>query len=126
MANYSFRIKTIIGITFICIFVIYINYFYAYFSRTQNSYPEIVEISSNSVNKNFLTYEKNFMQARESLPATGVIGYAVDCYKYGLDSGDKLNSLKKIDYDCLAKIYIAQYTLAPLVLVRSNNPTIIF
>lgn len=57
-------------------------------------------------------YEKRFEAAKGMLPEHGVIGYRSDCSDMH-------------DINCIARFYIAQYALSPIILDRSPARTLI-
>ncbi len=94
------------------------------------SWPEdvstkIIDFPCNIITKNISLYDKMLHKAKTTLPAAGVIGYSADCYNINYNYANGSNPLTEIDYDCLAGIYAVQYALAPLVMIRSSNPSII-
>jgi hypothetical protein len=91
------------------------------------SYPEkistkIIDFPCNNITMNLTNYDDSLRTAAKELPTTGVIGYYSKCYNVDYNN---VNTLTEIDYNCLTEIYAAQYALAPLVMIRSDNPSII-
>lgn len=69
-------------------------------------YPEKLRVEDIS------RYEKRFEAAKGTLPGHGVIGYRSDC-------SDMSN------INCIARFYLAQYALSPIILDRSPEQTLI-
>jgi hypothetical protein len=111
MTNYIFRGKIIILAILLYSLVSYVQFFEAYSSFPEKIYSKIIDFPCNSVTLNISRYEERFLQVKKMLPASGVIGYVTDSYNY--------------DYDSLSRIYVAQYALAPLIIVRSSKPSFI-
>lgn len=57
-------------------------------------------------------YEKRFEAVNRILPEHGVIGYLSDCSDMS-------------DMHCIARFYVAQYALSPIILDRSPEHTLV-
>lgn len=126
MIDYSCRQRIVILTIIISVIIAYIQFYLAYLSYPKRITTKIIDFPCNNISLNIDQYENRFMEAKKSLPSTGVIGYSTDCYLIDYNLGHNTYSLTTIDYDCLAKIYLAQYALVPLIIVRSSQPSIIF
>lgn len=111
MIDYSYRQRLVILTIIISVIIAYIQFYFAYLSYPKRITTKIIDFPYNNINLNITQYEKNFMEAKKSLPSSGIIGYVTDYNNY--------------DYDSLSRIYLAQYALAPLIIIRSSKPSLI-